>query len=371
MSYSIVKYTPEYRDQVIALQGHLWSPDLAWNTAYFEWKYERCPYLDSPLIYLVLHEGKLVGMRGICGARWEMGETVDAFQALTAADLVIAPDHRNRGLFPMIMQAALEDLDRMGYRHLLNLSASPVTFVASLATGWRSTGSLQGMSRRSRPTVWQKLEHRLSKTPFLWRYQSRVSQMRSQRMLCALDRITPKRPAGRVIVESSARPEAMAELVQRIGGDGRIRHVRDAQYLAWRYKNPSCRYRFLFWYDTGLEGFLVLEQPASVYAKRRRISIVDWEGTNQEVRSDLLRVVLAEASLEELFVWGGAFSGPQRDLLTQTGFAPAFEPGRMSRHRPCVLVRCVRDEDLNKEWRVGGLPLADLSSWDLRQLYSL
>ena len=46
-SYEIVKYDSEYKNQLIGLQKLLWSPDVAVNAAYFEWKYERNPYSDE------------------------------------------------------------------------------------------------------------------------------------------------------------------------------------------------------------------------------------------------------------------------------------------------------------------------------------
>jgi hypothetical protein len=126
------------------------------------------------------------------------------------------------------------------------------------------------------------------------------------------------------------------------------------QYLNWRYQNPLSHYRFLFWKRNRLEGYLVVEQPTSAYANSRRISIVDWEGTSKEVCSGLLDVIISDPYLEELFIWAGTLSATQRDLLAENGFKPTLEPGRMGRHRPCVLVRCVRDEDLKKEWTVAG-----------------
>ncbi|HKZ41902.1 MAG TPA: hypothetical protein VJ044_13135, partial [Candidatus Hodarchaeales archaeon] len=52
--YTMANYQPEFKKQVVELQKHLWSPSAALNAAYLEWKYERNPYLDTPLIYLAL-----------------------------------------------------------------------------------------------------------------------------------------------------------------------------------------------------------------------------------------------------------------------------------------------------------------------------
>jgi hypothetical protein len=53
MEYEIVKYCPEFKQQVLKLQTHLWSPDVTVNSAYLEWKYERNPYMKTPFIHLV------------------------------------------------------------------------------------------------------------------------------------------------------------------------------------------------------------------------------------------------------------------------------------------------------------------------------
>ena len=53
-SYEIIRYRPEFRDQVIELQKHLWSGDTAFNSAYFRWKYETNPYADDIPIYLAV-----------------------------------------------------------------------------------------------------------------------------------------------------------------------------------------------------------------------------------------------------------------------------------------------------------------------------
>jgi hypothetical protein len=97
-NYEIVRYQPGLKRQVIELQTHLWSPNLSLNTRYFEWKYERNPYVKEPLIYLAMHYGKVIGMRGLFGVQWECGVPTQRFTNLYADDMVIAPEHRSRGL---------------------------------------------------------------------------------------------------------------------------------------------------------------------------------------------------------------------------------------------------------------------------------
>jgi GNAT superfamily N-acetyltransferase len=147
-NYEFVRYQPDLKGQVVELQTHLWSPSLALNTAYFEWKHERNPYLDEPLIYLAMYHGKAIGMRGFFGVQWEGGVPAQRFTSLYADDMVIAPEHRRRGLVSELMTSAIEDLDKQGYEYVFNLSAGEITLHSSLSMGWRSAGWAHPMRRR-------------------------------------------------------------------------------------------------------------------------------------------------------------------------------------------------------------------------------
>ena len=86
----------------------------------------------------------------------------------------------------------------------------------------------------------------------------------------------------------------MADLVARQAYDGRIRHVRDARYLAWRFQNPLHEYRFLLAGGDRLHGYLVLQ--AYRLSRHGAANIVDWEASDPAVRRALLH-----AAVE----WGG------------------------------------------------------------------
>jgi GNAT superfamily N-acetyltransferase len=301
MEYEIVKYCPEFKQQVVKLQTHLWSPDVTVNSAYLEWKYERNPYMKTPFIHLALSAGQVVGMRGMWGAKWQIGCPAQTFLAPCAGDLVIAPDYRNRGLVTKIMETATDNLADSGYTYVFNFSAGLATQLGSLTTDWRSVGPFEtarfhslrtrGRGYASYLRFVRSITHRLlvaffaRKQPFYFLDNNRAQG-------CS--------EAGRYVsVERAPRPEAMAELVERIGSDGRLRQVRDQEYFAWRFQNPLSRYRFLFWGDAVLEGYLVLRTSI----RGKRVSIVDWEATNMKVRTDLLQAVMQWGKFDKLALW--------------------------------------------------------------------
>ena len=99
------------------------------------------PYLERPLIQLGLSDGQVVAMRGMFGSLWQVDDPAIQQVFPCADDFFVAPDHRNRGVAAGVMRASTAEAGRRGFPYALSLSAGPVTFVNSLASGWQSAGS--------------------------------------------------------------------------------------------------------------------------------------------------------------------------------------------------------------------------------------
>ncbi|MGC2460121.1 MAG: GNAT family N-acetyltransferase [Steroidobacteraceae bacterium] len=375
-NYELVGYEPELKRQIIELQSHLWSPSAALNTAYFEWKYERNPYIDAPLIYLAMHDGSAVGMRGFFGTQWTVGLPAQRFIAPYADDLVIAPEHRNNGLIARIMAFAFEDLAKRNYHYAVSLSPGAMTFLSSIAAGWRSPGLLRPMRRRPWRVALRRAGDRIVKPlPLLaGAYEAVVRPWIGARRLSLADidaervrRCTKDMP--RIVFEDAPRCSAMAELVDSVSAS-RIRHVRDAAYFDWRFRNPLSRYRFLFWANPRLEGYLVLQECTSAYAVNDVVNVVDWEATSAAVQAELLGAATRLITDRNLVIWSASLSRELTMLLDESGFKVEPAPRTVAQQRHTLLVRPVGAAGLNGDWLLAGRRLLDLDSWDLRMLYS-
>ena len=373
MTYEIVRYEPAFRDQVAELQRHLWGNDVTINAAYLDWKYHQNPYLDDPLICLAVRAGRVVGMRGMFGARWEIGTPAEHVVVPCADDFVIAPEHRNRGLVAQIMNATIDRVAAAGYRYAFSLSAGPVTMMASLATGWRGAGSMRAAQRKGVDGLLVRAAARVRTLPLLWRYADPLArlQYRLKRPFADLDHEARRAPGpldARVRVEPAARVDAMADLVRRLGHDGRIRHVRDQRYLAWRYRNPLYEYRFLFRGTDRLEGYLVLradrEDPA------RGINVVDWEATTPALREELLRAAVDWGNFPELTIWTATVPTDTLAAVSRAGFVP-MGVGSRTRSSHTILVRDTRHPRPASDMMLGGRRLLDPAAWDMRMVYSM
>ena len=369
-TYTVRRYSPELKNQVIDLQAHLWSPRPELNRAYFEWKYERNPYLADPLIFVAMHEDTVVGMRGFFGVQWEAGVPVQRFTSLYADDMVVAPEHRRHGLTTRIMSWALADLASRGYDYVFNLSAGTVTLHSSLKMGWRTAGGMRPMlwhSTRSR--LLRRLARMAESLPVFYGFVKPLATIGGNDFAPGNRKIV----AYGLSIQETPRCHEMAQLLSRIdtANQGHIRHVRDAEYLKWRFANPLSRYHFIYSDNRQLDGYLVLHEYASEMANHEVVNVVDWEAADPAVLERLLRGAIAIASRRPIVIWSATLSQDAIALLLRHGFRAeaSSKPNVLS--PPQLLIRKLRRDLVGGHWTLAGLPLLDIANWDLRMLYSM
>jgi acyl carrier protein/GNAT superfamily N-acetyltransferase len=374
--YKVVKYQPRFKRAVAEFQTRLWSPNVELNLRYLQWKYESNPYAKEPTIYLAFHDDLLVGMRGFYPSRWETGAPSRQLPVFVADDLLVHEDHRNRGLVTRIMQVSYAELRGLGLQYLFNLSGSRVTVLGSLAMGWRSIGVLKPMGcMSSGKRFYPALRRRLSRLPFLWRYADDPIFYHSieKEPYRQLDRApTPFTVADEpaVEVDPRPRPKAMAALINRISHDGRLRHVRDESYLDWRFRNPFHEYRFLYSGGEVLDGYLVLKRSINATQPAPRVSIVDLEAINGDVRAALLKATVNAGVFSELTIWTATADSELVQQLHALGFVPIDQEVTAS-GVPCFLVRSIADDHRCEDWRLRDMQLLELKNWDIRMIYSM
>jgi hypothetical protein len=311
-------------------------------------------------------------MRGFMGSRWRIGD--GEFVVPLACDLAIAPAHRDRGVLNLIMTAAIGDLEKLGYRYVFSLSAEKITHIASLAAGWRAVGSPVLAQRVSRAlglrrywadrlgpftTVYRRAKNRVR---FRWRAPAHP--------FAHLDQAPGRHPHPRVSLARAPRSEEMARQFRTTLRDGRIRQVRDAVFLDWRYSNPRSTYRFLFWEDSELRGYVVLAARLSYSGERYypTVRIADWEASDREAESELLDAAMRWGRFSGVETWSATLSERRQRLLALHGLRVSTE--RPSFHDPGVslLVRPTGRQVSASAWTGAGVDLLDIGNWDLRRI---
>jgi hypothetical protein len=310
-------------------------------------------------------------MRGFFGGRWEAGPSRDDVPIWWVDDLVVAPEHRNRGVFTRIMTSAFDDLATHRSGFALNLGGQELTVLGSLTMGWRSIGRLRPLGLSSRAYLQlHRWRERLSRARVVWRLaSSRLFKLPSR-----FDRLdawagAPSSRPDTIRVTRQPDPDGMAALIRELGYDGRIRHVRDARYFDWRLRNPLREYRFLYAGGTRPSGYLVLHRSLSDRDAASPIHLSDWEASSREVAGQLLDAALEGGRFPGLVAWSAALPAWGPPLLEARGFRP-IQRARTARGTNCGLVRPIQAGIPPADWTAGGRSLLDEESWDLRMLYS-
>jgi hypothetical protein len=384
--YEVVRYSPEFKQEIIELLAPMWGEDLGLTTSYFEWKHSQNPYVDEPIFYLCLYEGRVIGVRACFGARWQLDQPGKYVNCLADADAIVHPDHRRQGLLTKMTVAALEDLRESEFEYVITLSANRYSSAANVKMGWRNIGYLDTAyrysskepdTRKSQNPIRNSLR-RVPAVPAVYRrvrgYFNPEPAPSNQQLhpFYTLDKnyvLKAGQKFEHLSIEDYPRPGEMVDLISRSGEHNRIQHIRDLEFFSWRYQNPLSSYRFLFWKGTRLEGYLVLQSPIH---KPGVVTIVDWEASTQQVRERLLRAAIELGSFFQLSIWSISLNDENKKLLQQTGFEFKEPSGDDDKDGdlPHVLIRSVRTGWVQGEQMSGNNYLQDLSNWDLRAIYA-
>lgn len=351
-NYEFRSYDPEFKQGLLLLQSHFWGANDSRNSAYFEWKYEKNPYME-PCIVMALDGRQVVAMLGVYGAQWEAGKNYKPTICPCAADAIVHPAHRMRGLFKQMMNALFSELLARGHEHIFAMSAGTMSYPGFLSTGWKSIAPVETLHRRERHYVRKSLR----------KVHSTLSRETTIDPFSNLDQ---KGAGNESIVAKQSRPIEMAALANTLPESARVRHTRDSVYFQWRFANPFSRYRFIYSGADSIDGYLVLQTAAD--GKRATATIVDWDACDEAVRTRLLQAVVANGGFDDLFAWSASWTGNSKDILRNFGFLPANT--RATNRDSPVLVRPLQKLNEAESWRLNGRLLTDPNSWDLRWLYS-
>ena len=313
-------------------------------------------------------DGRVVGMRGIYGSKWQFG-SAGAWVIPAAAEFAIDRDYRGRWLDQRLIAFAQEDLVARGYDYVLSTSANLTTRFLRIQGGCRRAAAYQTYRRGDFPlSAGPRRKVSRRRPNLLARAVYRVrNKLRNWKTFVPFERFDEwaAHVHSPFVATPSPRLSHMNELISRCGDPSRIQHVRDEQFYGWRLRDPSSHYRFIYYeHSAGPEGFFILQQPAPGGA----VTIVDWVTSTTDAWTKLLGAVV-DSNIERLQISSTTFSKAQAQSLRRSGFELVVELDTRTRPAPGILLCALSNPETN-EWALGGQRLLDSDRWDMRMIYS-
>jgi GNAT superfamily N-acetyltransferase len=313
-SWEAVPYTPELAAEVLALHRRAWPEAEIGDERFFRWQYDENPAGPALSTLARARTGELIGQFGavpLC--MWVDGEQRLAALAL---NVVTAEAYRRQGVFAALGRAAEE---RMAQADVTLAWAFPNAnsfpgFLSRL--GYSHAGDVPLLVR---PVNARRLVAQWLPAPGA----PALAALLSRPFLPPLPRNAP--PVEGVTVEPVADfDEAFDAFWRRVRGRQRVMVVRDARYLAWRFRRiPLRRYDVLRAVAGGeMAGYAVL-RAGDVLGMNAGL-IVDLLVADERAGRALASAALAHFAERDVDLLASLMlpHTPEFRLLRRAGFRP-------------------------------------------------
>ena len=343
-TYSIVKYSPEYKESLLGLLKIMWK-DLKESEVreQFEWRYERNPYHHSPYIYLAVVDAKVVGFRAFVLQLFTLKKSI--YQVFSPADAIVHPDYRRKGIFSTLNDFFLKDLAETGMKNALivNLSSNKYSTPGYLKQGWQETDGLKFYA------------FRVSLLNYLKNLLGNEKQKKSA------VQIVNNKTGTSIEISQSLNSRDLADFVNENRVKNRLTNLRDESYFLWRYSREGGDIFFLYYRDGGqLKGYAVVKRLS-----RFQFSLEEYLAADQSLYIELLQTLSKILSISILRTWN--LSQDDRALLSKSNFFP--EPAGLlkilGKQRLPVLVRPVAKSVKEDDFIIADLDMRHINNWQL------
>ncbi len=379
MEREILRFSDDFGDhidQIARLKAENWDLDFEVFRSYVKWNYLERLHTKPPVIYFVRAEEEIVAMRAVYETVWRLKDPSSRFSALCSADILILKEYRNKGIYRELESYVMDDLRKMGVEYLFSFNATPLNVMISLSSGWKSMGEIKIIKKQFETKGSTAIAFALkSAGPYVRKLlgktgMSLILRRRGRDNSRRIDEIYHRprtRLSSNIMLHNKPRPADMANLVNNTVPEDKITLLRDESFFHWRYNSPLSKYLFLYWYDNGLKGYLVLQSHLYSVEPGGSHNIFELEATGPSVRIELLDALMSLVDSGSISAWVSMLDRDSYDFLLSRGFKEDNSTKSVKEVPRTMMLRPLDGHDNKIEFR--GLSLLEANSWDFKMLY--
>jgi len=338
----IIKYTSEYKRDLIELLKHLWlTKNYIERERKFEWRYENNPYTVEPLIYLALYGEKVIGFRAFVVQKFIFNVS-KSINVLSPADAIVLNEYRRSGIFSMLNTALLKEMSNSLYMNslILNLSSNRYSTPGYIKQKWQATN---GIKRHC---------FKFSLFSFLCFV---FKNTRPNKNILLNKRNTCIELSDKLLIDELV-------LFNDINRDAnKISNIHDKNYFSWRYPGINEKHLFVYYrINNKLVGYLIVLRVSDI-----QYSILEYSANSNRIVKQMIEKLMNHNRIPVLRSW--VLSEKDKKELKKCGFY--FEPVRIlqffGKKRLPVLVRPVIITDSNNDFFIDDMDIRDINNWQV------
>lgn len=344
---SIRGYSKEDKSSIIELLRYLLKGfSESERTELFEWRYERNPYNNKPLIFLAFSGDTLVGFRAYLIQYFLISDK--KITVISPADTIVHPEYRRRGIISMLNKQSLEKiyLEHSVDSILLNTTTSKNAMPTYLKFNWFPCSNKNKV------------------------YGYRFSIFNISKSLLKINKNTNKVDkisflnAGLIFdITKEINSSIILEFIRIVRDKSKFTNIRDKLFFDWRYSYERDKY-FLIKCNLNntLVGYTILKKLSNYeysieeyLAKDSKTLRLMFEAIQKKLDIPIIRTII--------------FSNEDKRIMKSCGFLVESNLfiKIFKKQRFPALVRPTKPNLSNDDFLIGGIDIRDIENWQLFQ----
>ena len=344
---NIRDYSKDDKASIISLLSYLLNGfSESERMELFEWRYERNPYQNKPIIILAFSGDILVGFRAYLIQYFLISDK--KMTVISPADTIIHPEYRRRGIISMLNKKSMEKI-YLEYPYdsiLLNTTTSKNAMPTYLKFDWFPCSNKKKV-----------YGYRFSIFNIL------KSLLKTDKNSNKVDEISFSDTGLIFEIAKNINKRKIIEFIKTNRDKSKFTNLRDELFFDWRYSYERDKYLLISCYSNkNMLGYTIIKKSSNYeysaeeyFAADSKILRLMFKAIQKNMKIPIIRTII--------------FSNEDKRIMKSCGFFVELNLfiKIFKKQRFPVLVRPTKPVLSNNDFLIGGVDIRDIENWQLFQ----